>query len=87
LYILFVDVHTLLTGVGDAEDWNCWMTGYFHLSGPTTTFALQNVSFKPGSVDGIRQVVSIVASNPHFPIILQWTGGHAGGHHSCKDFH
>lgn len=40
-----------------------------------------------GSVDGIRQVVNIAASNPHFPIILQWTGGRAGGHHSCEDFH
>ncbi|KIJ51487.1 hypothetical protein M422DRAFT_203704 [Sphaerobolus stellatus SS14] len=48
---------------------------------------IKHVSFKPGSVDGIRQVVSIAASNPDFPIILQWTGGRAGGHHSCEDFH
>lgn len=40
-----------------------------------------------GSVDGIRQVINIAASNPDFPIILQWTGGRAGGHHSCEDFH
>lgn len=44
-------------------------------------------AFKPGSVEGIRQVVNIAASNPGFPIILQWTGGRAGGHHSCEDFH
>ncbi|GAA5867928.1 hypothetical protein JCM8547_003416 [Rhodosporidiobolus lusitaniae] len=48
---------------------------------------IKHVSFKPGSVDGIRQVVNIAASNPDFPIILQWTGGRAGGHHSCEDFH
>ncbi|KAF8577776.1 fatty acid synthase [Ramaria rubella] len=48
---------------------------------------IKHVSFKPGSVDGIRQVVNIAASNPDFPVILQWTGGRAGGHHSCEDFH
>ncbi|KAK4048983.1 fatty acid synthase alpha subunit Lsd1 [Microbotryomycetes sp. JL221] len=48
---------------------------------------LKHVSFKPGSVEGIRQVINIAASNPDFPIIMQWTGGRAGGHHSCEDFH
>jgi enoyl reductase-like protein len=48
---------------------------------------IKHVSFKPGSVDGIRQVVAIAAANPDYPIILQWTGGRAGGHHSCEDFH
>lgn len=48
---------------------------------------IKHVSFKPGSIDGIRQVVNIAAANPDFPIILQWTGGRAGGHHSCEDFH
>ncbi|GAA5972131.1 hypothetical protein JCM11641_002509 [Rhodosporidiobolus odoratus] len=48
---------------------------------------IKHVSFKPGSVDGIRQVINIAASNPDFPIIMQWTGGRAGGHHSCEDFH
>ncbi|OBZ72637.1 Fatty acid synthase subunit beta [Grifola frondosa] len=48
---------------------------------------IKHVSFKPGSVDGIRQVVNIAAANPDYPIILQWTGGRAGGHHSCEDFH
>ena len=52
-----------------------------------TEAGIKHVSFKPGSVDGIRQVVNIAASNPHFPIILQWTGGRAGGHHSCEDVH
>ncbi|KAF7326260.1 Fatty acid synthase [Mycena kentingensis (nom. inval.)] len=48
---------------------------------------IRHVSFKPGSVEGIRQVVAIAASNPDFPVILQWTGGRAGGHHSYEDFH
>jgi fatty acid synthase subunit beta len=48
---------------------------------------IKHVSFKPGSVEGIRQVVNIAAANPDFPIILQWTGGRAGGHHSCEDMH
>ena len=48
---------------------------------------IRHVSFKPGSVEGIRQVVNIAIANPDFPIILQWTGGRAGGHHSCEDFH
>ncbi|KAI5478179.1 fatty acid synthase subunit beta [Pseudohyphozyma bogoriensis] len=52
-----------------------------------TEAGIKHVSFKPGSVDGIRQVVNIAAANPHFPILLQWTGGRAGGHHSCEDFH
>lgn len=49
--------------------------------------SIKHVAFKPGSVDGIRQVVNIAAANPDFPIILQWTGGRAGGHHSFEDFH
>ncbi|TIB03399.1 hypothetical protein E3P94_00662 [Wallemia ichthyophaga] len=48
---------------------------------------IKHVSFKPGSVEGIRQVVNIAAANPSFPIIMQWTGGRAGGHHSCEDVH
>lgn len=48
---------------------------------------IKHVAFKPGSVDGIRQVVNIAAANRDFPVILQWTGGRAGGHHSCEDFH
>ncbi|EGN98830.1 hypothetical protein SERLA73DRAFT_168429 [Serpula lacrymans var. lacrymans S7.3] len=48
---------------------------------------IKHVAFKPGSVEGINQVVNIAASNPDFPIILQWTGGRAGGHHSYEDFH
>jgi fatty acid synthase subunit alpha len=31
---------------------------------------IRHVAFKPGSVDGIRQVVNIAAANPDFPIAL-----------------
>ena len=50
---------------------------------------IQHVAFKPGSIDGVRQVVNIAAANPDLPFILQWTGlgGRAGGHHSLEDFH
>ncbi|OCF76033.1 fatty acid synthase subunit beta [Kwoniella mangroviensis CBS 8886] len=48
---------------------------------------IKHISFKPGSVEGVRQVVNIAAANPDYPIIMQWTGGRAGGHHSCEDFH
>nr|ODN98836.1 hypothetical protein L204_02800 [Cryptococcus depauperatus CBS 7855] len=48
---------------------------------------IKHIAFKPGSVEGIRQVVNIAAANPDYPIIMQWTGGRAGGHHSCEDFH
>jgi fatty acid synthase subunit alpha len=46
-----------------------------------------HITFKPGSVDGIRQVVNMAAANPDFAIIMQWTGGRAGGNHSFEDFH
>ncbi|KAK9458207.1 acyl transferase domain-containing protein [Dipodascopsis uninucleata] len=48
---------------------------------------LKHLGLKPGSVDSIQQVVNIAQANPNFPIILQWTGGRAGGHHSFEDFH
>lgn len=48
---------------------------------------LKHISFKPGTVESIRQAVSIAAANPNFPVIIQWTGGRGGGHHSFEDFH
>eukprot|EP01117_Protostelium_nocturnum_P000846 TRINITY_DN1109_c0_g1_i4.p1 TRINITY_DN1109_c0_g1~~TRINITY_DN1109_c0_g1_i4.p1 ORF type:complete len:3931 (+),score=1672.78 TRINITY_DN1109_c0_g1_i4:607-12399(+) len=48
---------------------------------------IRHVSFKPGSVDGLRQVANIALANPDIPVICQWTGGRAGGHHSFEDFH
>ena len=51
------------------------------------TLGLKHISFKPGSTDAIKQVISIAKTHPHFPIGLQWTGGRGGGHHSFEDFH
>ncbi|RKO84453.1 hypothetical protein BDK51DRAFT_23017, partial [Blyttiomyces helicus] len=48
---------------------------------------IRHVAFKPGSVETIRRVISIAKNNPDMPIILQWTGGRGGGHHSYEDFH
>jgi fatty acid synthase subunit beta len=48
---------------------------------------MRYVSFKPGSVNAIRSVVEIAAANPDFTVMLQWTGGRAGGHHSFEDMH
>jgi len=52
-----------------------------------TNLGLRHISFKPGSTDAIQQVINIAKSNDGFPIILQWTGGRGGGHHSYEDFH
>ncbi|KAL4817011.1 putative sterigmatocystin biosynthesis fatty acid synthase subunit beta [Aspergillus spinulosporus] len=51
------------------------------------TLALSHIWFKPGSVDAIDRVLTIAMQYPTLPIGLQWTGGRAGGHHSCEDFH
>ena len=51
------------------------------------TLGIKHISFKPGSVEAIQQVINIATANPHFPVMLQWTGGRGGGHHSYEDFH
>ena len=48
---------------------------------------IRYVGFKPGSAEMIRRVVSIAKRHPDLPIVLQWTGGRGGGHHSFEDFH
>ncbi|KAJ3387995.1 3-oxoacyl-[acyl-carrier-protein] synthase [Lobulomyces angularis] len=48
---------------------------------------IKHVSFKPGGVDTIKRVIQIAKNNPDMPVILQWTGGRGGGHHSFEDFH
>ncbi|ORZ36810.1 hypothetical protein BCR44DRAFT_1498577 [Catenaria anguillulae PL171] len=48
---------------------------------------IKHIAFKPGSADTILQVVRIAERHPSIPIILQWTGGRAGGHHSFEDMH
>lgn len=51
------------------------------------TLGIKHIAFKPGSVEAIQQVINIAKANPEFPVILQWTGGRGGGHHSFEDFH
>ena len=51
------------------------------------TLGIKHISFKPGSVEAIQAVINVATANPHFPVILQWTGGRGGGHHSFEDFH
>ncbi|KAG9378266.1 Fatty acid synthase beta protein [Pyrenophora tritici-repentis] len=48
---------------------------------------LKYLSFKPGSTSSISQVIAIARMNPDVPIVLQWTSGRGGGHHSYEDFH
>ncbi|WP_103064468.1 type I polyketide synthase, partial [Actinomyces qiguomingii] len=43
------------------------------------------VAFKPGTVDQIRQVITIAKAVPDVPVIMQIEDGHAGGHHSWED--
>ena len=51
------------------------------------TLGLKHIAFKPGSMEAIQSVINIAKANPTFPVILQWTGGRGGGHHSFEDFH
>ncbi|OMH81189.1 Fatty acid synthase subunit beta, partial [Zancudomyces culisetae] len=57
------------------------------ITGALKAAGLKHVSFKPGSATAIRQVVNIAKRSPDMSIILQWTGGRAGGHHSFEDVH
>ena len=45
------------------------------------------IAFKAGSVETIRRVMAIAKAHPDFPVVLQWTGGRGGGHHSYEDVH
>ncbi|EEP77705.1 fatty acid synthase beta subunit dehydratase [Uncinocarpus reesii 1704] len=51
------------------------------------TLGIKHIAFKPGSLEAIQQVINIAKANPTFPVMLQWTGGRGGGHHSFEDFH
>ncbi|KAI9502453.1 acyl transferase domain-containing protein [Coemansia spiralis] len=46
-----------------------------------------HMSFKPSNAAAIRAVARIAQASNGFPIMLQWTGGRSGGHHSLEDFH
>lgn len=51
------------------------------------TLGLKHIAFKPGSMEAIQAVINIAKANPGFPVMMQWTGGRGGGHHSFEDFH
>ena len=51
------------------------------------TLGIKHIGFKPGSAEAIQATINIAKANPHFPVMLQWTGGRGGGHHSFEDFH
>nr|AAS90002.1 HexB [Aspergillus flavus] len=51
------------------------------------SIGLKHISFKPGSIEAIHQVIQIARTHPNFLIGLQWTAGRGGGHHSWEDFH
>lgn len=57
------------------------------VNGYIETLGLRYIGFKPGSVGTIQRVIDIARAHPDFPIMLQWTGGRGGGHHSYEDFH
>lgn len=48
---------------------------------------LTHLGLKPGSIEAISQCITIAKAHPNFPIVVQWTGGRGGGHHSYEDFH
>lgn len=48
---------------------------------------LSYIGLKPATSDAILQVLDIARAHPTLPVLLQWTGGRAGGHHSREDFH
>ncbi|QGU08145.1 3-oxoacyl-[acyl-carrier-protein] synthase 2 [Corynebacterium occultum] len=43
------------------------------------------ISFKPGAVKHVRNVLKLADAVPEIPIIAQVEGGKAGGHHSWED--
>ncbi|RMY31954.1 hypothetical protein D0865_14861, partial [Hortaea werneckii] len=51
------------------------------------TLGIKHIGFKPGSPEAIQAVINIAKANPDFPVMMQWTGGRGGGHHSFEDFH
>ncbi|KAL4747879.1 hypothetical protein BDW72DRAFT_206089 [Aspergillus terricola var. indicus] len=57
------------------------------VQGYITELSLEHIAVKPGSQAAIDGVLEIARANPGFPVILQWTGGRGGGHHSYEDLH
>lgn len=49
------------------------------------SLGIKYIAFKPGALSAIHSVIDIANTFADFPIVLQWTGGRAGGHHSYED--
>eukprot|EP00915_Cephaloidophora_sp_WS-2016_P001664 GHVH01002295.1.p1 GENE.GHVH01002295.1~~GHVH01002295.1.p1 ORF type:complete len:4163 (+),score=693.88 GHVH01002295.1:342-12830(+) len=43
------------------------------------------ICFKPGNAAAMADVVEVASKEKDFPIVVQWTGGQGGGHHSFED--
>ena len=48
---------------------------------------IYRIGFKPGSLSGIESVIEIAKENKDVSILVEWTGGRSGGHHSLEDQH
>ncbi len=48
---------------------------------------IKHISFKPGSTQSIFDIVKVAQACPKMSVVIQWTGGRGGGHHSFEDFH
>jgi len=53
---------------------------------------IHHISFKPGSLDSINAVIKIAREaetrfGKNLTVVMQWTGGRGGGHHSFEDMH
>lgn len=55
--------------------------------GAMLSAGMRFISFKPGSLAAINAVVEIARRHPTMVVVVQWTGGRAGGHHSFEDVH
>eukprot|EP00457_Paulinella_chromatophora_P000021 gb/GEZN01000021.1/.p1 GENE.gb/GEZN01000021.1/~~gb/GEZN01000021.1/.p1 ORF type:complete len:4174 (-),score=689.58 gb/GEZN01000021.1/:631-13152(-) len=48
---------------------------------------IRKLQFKPASSQAIKDIMDIAKGNPEMTIVVQWTGGLSGGHHSMEDCH
>uniref|UniRef100_A0A0G4FWX6 Fatty acid synthase subunit alpha n=1 Tax=Chromera velia CCMP2878 TaxID=1169474 RepID=A0A0G4FWX6_9ALVE len=46
---------------------------------------ISKIGFKPGTATAVLEVLKIAEANPEMTVVLQWSGGRAGGHHSYED--
>jgi fatty acid synthase subunit alpha len=73
-----IDCITIAAGVPSADKADEFL-------GQMREAGISKIAFKPGSADAIRSVLAIAQRNPGTTVVVQWTGGRSGGHHSCED--